>query len=338
MRVLVTGGAGYIGSHCVRLLQEGGIHTVVFDDLRHGSLNAVQGEFVCGDILNKNHLDSVFRRFRFDAVFHFAALIAVEESVEKPFDYVHNNTSGTLALLEAMRRYEVGYLIFSSTAAVYGNPQTAPITEAHPRQPLNPYGLSKVLAEQAIEYYAAEHGIRAVMLRYFNAAGREFPYPSSEFRLHDTHLITRVLGAAAGDRPAIDVYGTDYATHDGTCVRDYVHVRDICRAHLSALDYLRQGKPSTAFNIGSGTGYSVREVIEVCRQVSGRKIQVRERGRRSGDPAVLVASNERIRAACGWTPEHASLASIIESAWRWHGETSHTVARTTIRERAVTLG
>ncbi len=319
MRILVTGGAGYIGSHCAHLLESNGITTVSFDNLSHGHPACVPGEFFRGDLLNNSDLDAVFTKSRFDAVMHFAALIEVEESVREPGRYLDHNARGTLNLLEAMRRHNVRKLVFSSTAAVYGDPERTPITEDHPQRPVNPYGLTKVLAERLIDYHVRMHGLRAVSMRYFNAAGREFPYPDPALRAHDTHLITRILNVPGTPGAKVEIFGADYPTRDGTCVRDYVDVRDIAQAHRLALDYLEGGEPNSQFNIGSGEGFTVKEVLEVCRQVTGLPIPAESAPRRAGDPATLVASNDRLRRVLGWRPEH-DLRKIVESAWRWHRE------------------
>lgn len=322
MKVLITGGAGYIGSHCARLLEANGIETVTFDNLEHGYQSVVSGAFYLGDLRSTKDLTAVFSSHHFDAVMHFAALIEVEESVREPGRYMEVNALGTLNLLEAMRRADVGTLVFSSTAAVYGDPEQVPINETHRLAPLNPYGLSKMVAEQMIEYYQREHSFKSVMLRYFNAAGREFPFPADDLRAHDTHLITRVLNVAGRESSSVDIFGSDYPTADGTCVRDYVHVRDISRAHLLALRYLAAGRPNAVFNVGNGRGYSVSEVIEACRAVTKLPIPAVRRPRRPGDPATLVASNAALHDATGWTPEFKTLESVIESAWCWHGQTA----------------
>lgn len=326
MKVLVTGGGGYIGSHCVRLLRARGIDTLVFDTFERGDRAAVQGPFVVGDLLHPPDLDFAFESGPFDAVMHFAALVIVEESVSQPARYMQVNTVGTLNLLEAMRRNGCPQIVFSSTAAVYGMPESIPISEDHPLRPLNPYGLSKLLAEQILDYHGREHGLSWVAFRYFNAAGREFPYPAPRFREHDTHLITRVLNAAENGAAALKIFGSDYATKDGTCVRDYVHVSDICSAHVLALEYMKKGGSSGCFNIGNGAGYSVAEVLAASSKLTGRNIPAEHAARRAGDPAVLVASSEKIRREMCWKPEHHRLEAIIESAWNWHHDAARAVA------------
>ena len=319
MRVLVTGGAGYIGSHCERLLRKSGIETVVFDNLSHGHRDAVSGPLFEGDLLSESELDTVFSGDRFDAVFHFAALIIVEESVAQPRRYMETNSIGTLNLLEAMRKHKVPKLVFSSTAAVYGEPEHIPISEADALRPVNPYGVTKLVAERMIDFYGRMHGLRWSAFRYFNVAGREFPYPSQKLRDHDTHLLTRVLNVAAGVVPHLEIYGTDYDTADGTCVRDYVHVSDLCEAHLAGLEYLASDAPSTSFNVGTGDGFSVAEVVEVCREITGRPIPVKLLPRRAGDPPALVASSAKLETAMGWKCKR-DLQAIVGSAWKWHSQ------------------
>jgi UDP-glucose 4-epimerase len=319
MRILITGGAGYIGSHCERLLRSQGIETLVFDNFERGHRASLQGPFIVGDLLHPPDLDFAFHSGPFDAVMHFAALVIVEESVTDPARYLQVNTVGTLNLLEAMKRSGCSRLVFSSTAAVYGMPEQNPISEDHPLRPINPYGLSKVLAEQAIAYYGRQHGLQWVAFRYFNAAGREFPYPEARFREHDTHLITRVLNAGDSGKP-LQIFGNDYETADGTCIRDYVHVSDIAGAHVLALDYLKRGGASGAFNIGNGAGYSVKEVLEASAKVVGHEIPAQHAPRRPGDPAALVASSEKLRREMGWNPRYNELSPIIASAWSWHHE------------------
>jgi UDP-glucose 4-epimerase len=326
MRVLVTGGAGYIGSHCERLLRGRGIETVVFDNLSHGHRDAVSGTLFTGDLLSESHLEEVFNSYHFDAVFHFAALIIVEESVLQPRRYMETNSVGTLNLLEAMRKHKVSKLVFSSTAAVYGDPERIPIAEEDALRPVNPYGVSKLLAEQMADFYGRMHGLRWTAFRYFNVAGREFPYPSQELRDHDTHLLTRILNVAAGVVPHLDIYGTDYATADGTCVRDYVHVSDLCEAHLAGLKYLGSEAPNTCFNIGTSKGFSVKEVVEVCRKITGHPIPVRLLPRRAGDPKALVASSTKLTEATGWRCGR-DLDAIVASAWKWHSKQPATAAQ-----------
>ena len=318
MRVLVTGGAGYIGSHCLRLLAERGVETLTFDNLDCGHPKAVTGPLFRGDLRNLADVDQALGSAKFDAVMHFAALVVVEDSVSEPERYFQVNTVGTLNLLKAMQKYGIKNLIFSSTAAVYGEPEKMPLTEDARRQPVNPYGLSKVSAEDIIHYFERQHGMRGVIFRYFNAAGREFPYPGEQQLAHDTHLLTRVLNAAAGRTPSVHIFGTDYDTKDGSCVRDYVHVTDIAKAHLLAMDHLSRGGANAVLNIGTNQGYTVREVVESCREIAGHPIPAIEAPRRAGDPPALVASNTAIRKTLDWKPDYDTLESIVASGWKWH--------------------
>lgn len=318
-KVLVVGGAGYIGSHMVRLLVEAGHEVVVFDNLSQGHREAVGDvELVEGDLLNPDDLAAVFRGRQIDAVIHFAALISVGDSVTSPDDYYRNNLCGTLNLLDAMRAAGVNKLVFSSTAAVFGNPLTERLAEDHPLAPINPYGWSKRMVEQVLADMATAWGLNSVALRYFNAAGA---HPSAEIgEAHDpeTHLLPVVLLAALGQRDKLMLFGDDYDTPDGTCVRDYIHVMDLASAHLKALEFMDETPGAHVFNLGNGAGFSNREVIETARAVTGREIAVEVAPRRAGDPARLVADSTRARAVLGWTPAYASLESIIESAWAWH--------------------
>lgn len=317
--ILVTGGAGYIGSHVCKALAEAGYIPVTFDNLVFGHRWAVRwGPFIEGDILDRQALDRAFREFEPAAVMHFAAFAYVGESMTDPGKYYRNNVAGTLTLLEAMRDHGKAQLVFSSTCAVYGDPQSCPIEESHPCLPVNPYGASKWMIERMLKDFDAAHGLRSICLRYFNAAGAD---PSGEIgEAHDpeTHLIPLVLGAAAGARASVTIYGDAHNTPDGTCVRDYVHVADLAQAHVLALQALNSGASSTAYNLGNGQGFSVREVIDVARQVTGRPIAVNIGAPRPGDPAHLVGDAARIRRDLGWQPQHAALCDIIETAWHWH--------------------
>jgi UDP-glucose 4-epimerase len=317
--VLVCGGAGYIGSHMARWLAERDHRVTVLDDLSTGHREAVRwGELVEADIGDADALDRVFGATRFDAVMHFCARSLVGESVADPYAYYASNVGGTLALLQAMRRHGVDRLVFSSTAAVFGQPQSARIDEDHPQRPINPYGASKAMVERILADAANAYGLRSVALRYFNAAGASPDGAIGESHAPETHLIPNVLRAALGTGPALKVFGDDWPTPDGTCVRDYVHVDDLADAHLRALDYLDANAGAHAFNLGNGTGFSVREVIAAAEAVSGRAIASSVEPRRAGDPAVLVASSERARAALGWRPAYDRLEPIIETALRWH--------------------
>ena len=316
-RILVTGGAGYIGSHMAQALDARGYEVVVYDNLSTGFRDALPPcTFIAGDLADRAQLAAVFDRYRIAAVMHFAASIAVAESVRKPAAYYRNNVVHTLNLLDAMRTHAVDRLVFSSTAAVYGEPLETPITEAHPLRPVNPYGRSKLMIEQMLADHAAAYGLNAVSLRYFNAAGADPDGARGERHDPETHLIPLALAAARGERSHIDIFGDDYPTADGTCVRDYVHVVDLCEAHLSALQYPRPG--FHAFNLGNGAGFSVKEVIAAASAVSGRRIATHVQPRRLGDPAVLIADATRARRELGWRPRRAQLACIVADAWRWH--------------------
>ncbi len=318
-KVLVCGGAGYIGSHMVRQLVESGFEPIVFDNLSQGHAAAVTGvPLVRGDLLDPAALAELFAAHAFDAVYHFAALIAVGESVIAPDIYYRNNVVGALNLLDAMRTAGVDRFVFSSTAAVYGNPETELIAETHPQTPINPYGRSKRMMEQVLEDYGRAFGIRSVIFRYFNAAGAD---PSGEIgEAHDpeTHLVPNVLLAALGAREGLDIFGDDYDTRDGTCVRDYIHVNDIASAHLAALDWMETRDGSHVFNLGNGNGFTNREVLEAARRVTGIDIPYRIGPRRDGDAATLVADSTRAKTLLGWTPKTPEIEAIIESAWAWH--------------------
>jgi UDP-glucose 4-epimerase len=318
MEVLVVGGAGYIGSHMVKLLSRAGHDVVILDNLSTGFRDAVVGgEFVQADLADRAALDTLFRQHAFDGVMHFASCIMVGESVARPDLYYRNNFCNTLNLLDAMTGHGVKRFIFSSTAAVYGEPDYIPIDEAHPARPLNPYGISKWMVEQALGGYDRAFRLKSVCLRYFNAAGADPEGGLGERHEPETHLIPLVLQAASGRRPDIVVFGRDYDTPDGTCIRDYVHVMDLCQAHLLALDALAAGGESDAFNLGNGNGFSVQEVIDAARRVTGRPIAVKEAARRAGDPARLVANSERAKRMLGWQPEFVELDVIVEHAWQW---------------------
>jgi len=316
--VLITGGAGYIGSHVNKLLSSQGVETVVFDSLVTGHADFLQwGEFVAGDLLDPAALDRAFTGPPIHAVLHFASFIAVGESVADPNKYYRNNVAATLNLLDAMVRHHVPGLVFSSSASVYGEPEQELLDEEHPMRPLSPYAWSKAMVEQMLEDYHRAHGLASCRLRYFNAAGADPDGLLGERHEPETHLIPLVLQTALGLRPHISLYGTDYPTPDGTCIRDYIHVHDLAQAHALALDWLEQGE-TRAFNLGNGNGYSVREVVETARKVTGRDIPAEEAPRRDGDSPVLVASSARARAELGWAPGFGDLETIIRSAWDWH--------------------
>jgi len=316
MRILVTGGAGYIGGTVARLLLAGGDGVTVYDNLSHSKRAAVApgAEFVEGDVADRALLEKTLRAGRFDGVMHFAALIEAGESMQKPEIYFRNNTAGTLTLLEAMLATGQKRLVFSSTAACYGEPETTPIAEDAKLAPTNAYGESKLMVEQMLGWFNRIHGLRYASLRYFNVAGAMEGY--GEAHEPESHLIPLVLDVALGRKKSIQVFGEDYPTRDGTCIRDYIHVRDLADAHLLALAALEK-RDRVIYNIGNGQGFTVREVIESARRVTGRAIAVEARARRAGDPAVLVASSEKIKRELGWKPRFAELDTIVRSAWEW---------------------
>ncbi len=322
--ILVTGGAGYVGSHCVKELLSQSRDVVVFDNLDQGVREAAPSEhFVEGDLLCSEDLQSVFDHYEIDSVMHFAALASVGDSMRNPQLYYENNVVGTLNLLSAMHEYGVKRLIFSSSAAVYGDPEIVLIPEDHRKLPKNPYGRTKWMMEQAMADYAQAYDLRYIALRYFNAAGCDPAGQLGENHDPEEHLIPIVLDVALGRRETITIFGTDYDTPDGTCIRDYVHVRDLATAHSLALDALTASGKSTAYNLGIGNGYSVHEVIESCRRVTGRSIPVVEGDRRPGDPAVLVADPTRAMRELGWKPRFTDLDKIVTTAWRQRKSTFH---------------
>lgn len=317
-RVLVVGGAGYIGSHMVKLLCQRGCEVTVLDDLSAGYRDAVVGgQLVEGDLGDLALLERVFQDCRPEGVLHFASHIQVGESVREPARYYRNNVFKTQGLLDALVAHQVRGFIFSSTAAIFGEPLQSPIDETHPKNPINPYGRSKWMVEQILGDYDAAYGLKSVCLRYFNAAGADPDGELGERHEPETHLIPLVLRVAAGRQPSITVFGVDYDTPDGTCIRDYIHVTDLCEAHWLALQRLWAGGDSAAYNLGNGNGFSVREVIETAHAVTGRVVPVQYGPRRPGDPARLVADARRARAELGWTPRYADLATLIGHAWRW---------------------
>jgi UDP-glucose 4-epimerase len=315
--ILVVGGAGYIGSHMALMLQEAGYEAVILDNLSAGHRDAaLTSQLIIGDIANAKLLDLVFSQHSFAAVMHFASCIEVGESVVNPLKYYQNNVAATVTLLQAMRKHAVNHFVFSSSAAVYGEPQSARITESHPLAPINPYGRSKLMVEEVIKDMAKAHGFRFAVLRYFNAAGADPLGRLSERHQPETHLLPLLLQTAAEMRPAITLFGRDYPTVDGSCVRDYIHVSDLCRAHLLALEALNQQDNNLVYNLGTGQGYSVLQIIEAARKVTGCPISVLEGERRSGDPAVLVADASAAQRELGWQPAYPDIETIIQHVWR----------------------
>lgn len=318
MKVLVTGGAGYIGSHVVKQLGAAGHDIIVYDNLSTGYEWAVTcGELVVGDLADTEKLDSVFAQHDFEAVLHFAAHIVVPESVENPLKYYRNNTRNTLNLLGIIEKYKTPYMVFSSTAAVYGMPDEKVLTEDMPLAPINPYGASKMMSEQMIRDLSFASSLKHVILRYFNVAGADLESRIGQATPEATHLIKVACECANGARAGMKVFGTDYETRDGTCIRDYIHVDDLAKAHVMALDYMAEGGKSETLNCGYGRGFTVREVIDVVKEKSGKDFAVEETERRAGDPDALMADNSRIKAVLGWTPDHDDLGVIVKSALDW---------------------
>ncbi len=319
MHVLVAGGAGYIGSHTAKALAAAGHVPVVFDSLEKGHREAVRwGPLAQGDLADPAALEAAFRDYPIDGVIHFAAYIAVGESMKEPVRYFRNNVANTLNLVEAMLRADVRRIVFSSTAAVYGDPEEVPIPEDHPLRPVSVYGESKLMVERMLEWFGATAGLRSARLRYFNAAGCDPDGETGEDHEPETHLIPLALAAAAGKRSHLDLYGTDYPTADGTCIRDYIHVGDLASAHIRALDYLAERDRNLTANLGTGSGVTVREVLRTVEEVTGLPVPVLEKPRRDGDPISLVADSRRAQAELGWTPRHSSLREIVDTAWRWY--------------------
>lgn len=317
--ILVVGGAGYIGSHINKMLHNNGYDTVVFDNLVYGHKEAVKwGVLEEGDLADTKRLNEVFEKYDIEAVFHFAAYAYVGESVTNPSKYYHNNVANTLNLLDAMVKHDVKYIVFSSTCATYGEPETMPITEDMRQNPINPYGATKWMVERIMADYKRAYGINYCCLRYFNAAGADPEGEIGESHTPETHLIPLILAAAAGDRENIKVFGSDYDTRDGSCVRDYIHVTDLADAHLRAMDYLRNGGESTCMNLGNCIGNSVLEVIVAAKKVTGVKIPVVLDERRPGDPPTLVGSAEKAERLLGWKPQYGDIETILEHAWNWY--------------------
>jgi UDP-glucose-4-epimerase GalE len=318
MRILVTGGAGYIGSHAVKLFLARGHDVSVYDNLCFGHKGAVPAErLVVGDLNETHRLDQLLVERRIEAVVHFAAFAFVGESVQHPAKYYVNNLVNTISLMECLRRHDVSRFVFSSTAATYGIPEKSPITEDAPQNPINPYGHTKLAMEKALGDYARAYSWGIAALRYFNASGAAADGTIGEDHHPETHLIPLVIQAATGQRPHVEIYGTDYPTPDGTCIRDYIHVDDLADAHLLALENLKP-KAELKYNLGIGRGYSVREVIRAVEEVTGKKVPVQEGPRRPGDPPVLVASSAKIQNELGWRPRYTEIKAIVQTAWNWH--------------------
>lgn len=315
-RVLLTGGAGYIGSHCALALAEAGLEPIVYDDLSAGHREAVLGGFIQGDIRDARRLGQVLRSEGIQAVMHFAALLNVGESVHQPLRYFETNVGGTLSLLSAMAAADVRHLVFSSTCAVYGDPEYLPLDETHPKHPVSPYGESKRMVETVLDAAREKEGFQVVSLRYFNAAGADPEGRCGESHHPEIHLIPLALEAAVGRR-VLEVYGNDYPTPDGTCIRDYIHVADLADAHVKALQWIRGGARGAAFNLGTGKGTSNLEILESIERVTGRRPAWRFAPRRAGDPAALYAGNQRVREALGWEPRFTHIDQVVSTAWGW---------------------
>lgn len=322
LTILVTGGAGYIGSHAVLALQQAGYEVIVLDNLSYGHREIVEQvlkvKLIVGDTSDRALLDEIFTTHKIAAVMHFAAFIAVGESVSEPGKYYHNNVSGTLTLLEAMVAASIKKFVFSSTCALYGVPKFVPITEDHPQDPISPYATTKWMVERILSDFDTAYDFKSVCFRYFNAAGANPDGLLGEDHAPETHLIPLVLLTAMQKRDVISILGTDYPTRDGTCIRDYIHVADLAQAHVLGLDYLLKGGNSDVFNLGNGSGFSVREVIEAAKKITGREIKTEERDRRAGDPPALVGSSDKARKILGWNPQYPDINEIIAHAWQWH--------------------
>lgn len=319
--ILVTGGAGYIGSHAVKVLQQAGYQVLILDNLVYGHQDIAEtlgAELIVGDTNDRPLLDQLFRDRQISAVMHFAAYAYVGESVTQPDKYYRNNVVGTLTLLEAMVAANIKAFVFSSTCATYGIPQQIPMTEDHPQAPINPYGATKLMVERILQDFDVAYGLKSVIFRYFNAAGANPNGAIGEDHNPETHLIPLVLQTALGKREAITVYGTDYPTADGTCIRDYIHVNDLADAHVLGLQYLLQGNQSEIFNLGNGNGFSVKEVIDTAQEITGKSINVIFGDRRAGDPPALVGSSEKARNILNWQPQYADIKLILQHAWQWH--------------------
>lgn len=328
MSILIIGGAGYIGSHTVKYFLQQNEDVIIADNLLTGHKEAVlTDKFYNCDIRDKENLDKIFKENNIEAVIHFAANSLVGESMVKPYEYYHNNVYGMMCLLDVMKANNVNKIVFSSTAATYGEPKNIPIMESDDTNPTNTYGETKLAMEKMMKWFDTAYGTKYVSLRYFNAAGAYFDGSIGEAHTTETHLIPLILQVPLGKREYISIFGNDYDTKDGTCIRDYIHVMDLASAHYKALEYLRNDNNSDIFNLGNGNGHSVKEVIDMARKVTGFGIPAKEEARRSGDPAVLIASSEKAKSVLGWKSEFDSLEKIIEDAWRWHSKNPQGYAR-----------
>ena len=317
--ILIVGGAGYIGSHVNKVLNERGYETIILDNLSYGHEELVKWGTLCKcDLANINEVDDIFTKYDINAVMHFSSFIDVGESVRNPEKYYNNNVVNTMNLLNVMLKHDVKKFIFSSTCATYGIPQKIPLTENHPQNPINPYGWTKLMVERILKDYDTAYGLKSVILRYFNASGADESGIIGEWHNPETHLIPLILDAAMGKREDIKIFGTDYDTPDGTCIRDYIHVTDLADAHILSLEYLNNNNQSNQFNLGNGQGFSVREVIESVKRVTGRNFNVTQTQRREGDPAILIGSSKKAKDTLGWDPQYVNIDKIIETAWNWH--------------------
>jgi UDP-glucose 4-epimerase len=319
MNILIVGGAGYIGSHTNKLLHQKGFHTIVLDNLSRGHRELARwGTFIFGDLENRTLLQYIFRKYSIDVVMHFSAFAYIGESYNNPAIYYQNNVANTINLLNAMLEHDVRKFIFSSSCAIFGEPQYLPIDENHPKNPVNPYGWSKLMVEKILEDYDRAYDFKYVSLRYFNAAGADPDGKIGEIHQPETHLIPLVIEAALGKKETIEIFGTDYDTKDGTCIRDYIHVSDLADAHFCALDWLIKNNKSEVFNLGNGIGFSVREIVDAVREYSKADFKVVNTSRRPGDPAILISSSEKAKELLGWNPKVTDINDIIKTSWEWH--------------------
>ncbi len=319
LMILIVGGAGYIGSHTNKMLNQNGYETVVFDNLSTGHRDFVKwGEFFEGDLANIDDLRNCFKKYKIDAVMHFSALISVGESVIRPDIYYQNNVVNTINLLNVMNEFDVKHFIFSSTAAIFGYPDTCPIVEDHPYQPINPYGKSKLMIEQILEDYDRAFDLKYICLRYFNASGADPDGEIGEKHDPENHLVPLTIFAAQGKRESIKIFGTEYPTKDGTCVRDYIHVNDLADAHIKGIQYLQNTNTSNCFNLGNGEGYSVQEIVDIVKKVSQINFKVDHADIREGDPPTLISSSDKAKEILGWKPNFNDIDTIVQTAWNWH--------------------